>query len=110
MSMILTESELKELGFKKGGTLKVIASKDDVVVIDLNNKDVVWSNLQEFSINIGFPRIARIYKDRLELDIVSGLENDGGGRKTTLKFHFADLLLMNDTLFTINTGKCRRLK
>jgi hypothetical protein len=82
--------------------LKIVATKEDVVVVDLNNKDIHLLN-DPFQFEIGsFPRIVRVYKDRIEIDVNDGFALDGGGKKTTLHFFYTDVIALNRTLFKIH--------
>jgi hypothetical protein len=81
--------------------MEVKSDTGKVVVVDLNNKDVCWQNMQEYNVEDGVPRVARVYKDHLELDIDNGIS----GKKKTLHFYYHDIIAINRVLFRIHCPK-----
>lgn len=88
--------------------MKVVANTQDLIVVDLeigNRNTMSEEEYEKYDDkNIYMPTIptgiVRITKDGIELTV----EKEGGPdgtKKVTEKFHFADLILMNETLHKI---------
>ena len=76
--------------------MRVIATTDKMVVIDLGKSETIALDCSFMAGGIYLtPRILRVYKDRIELDV------ECWGKKKTFKFWLHDLLIMNRALYRI---------
>lgn len=80
--------------------MKVKAATEQLVVIDLERVKNEW--VVQLDQGTADPKVVRVYKDHVEIDVEIESSYSARRYKKTLKIWFHDMLLMNETLYRIH--------